>query len=110
MAQKVEVTLVDDLDGSNATQTVLFGLDGKTYEIDLNDTNSEKLREALAPYVGAGRKQSGGRGTVRRIGSGKPANDSGDIRAWAKKNGFEVSARGRVPAPVREAFEKAHAA
>ncbi|MDL5204946.1 Lsr2 family protein [Streptomyces sp. ALI-76-A] len=110
MAQKVITTLEDDLDGSEASQTVLFALDGKSYEIDLNDDNNAKLREALAPYIGAARKVSGGRATVRRLGTGKPAEDSGAIREWAKANGFEVNDRGRVPASIREAYEKANAA
>lgn len=106
MAQKVITTLEDDLDGSEATQTVLFALDGKTYEIDLNDPHAEELRAALAPFVGAARKTGGARGGVRRIGSAKPAEDSGAIREWARANGYQVSDRGRVPAPIREAYEK----
>ena len=58
MAQRVVVTLSDDIDGSEAAETIAFGLDGKSYEIDLNEANAEKLREALAPYVEAGRKRS----------------------------------------------------
>ena len=61
MAQKVHIVLEDDLDGSPATETVSFGLDGKTYEIDLNDKNAGKLRDALAQYVGAGRSVGGAR-------------------------------------------------
>jgi hypothetical protein len=110
MAQKVITTLEDDLDGSEASQTVLFGLDGKTYEIDLNDENNAKLREALAPYIGKGRRVGGGRATVRRMGSGKPAEDTAAIRSWAKANGHDVNDRGRVPASIREAYEKANAA
>ena len=56
MAQKVNIVLVDDIDGSEATETVSFGLDGTTYEIDLNDANAAALRDALATYVGHGRK------------------------------------------------------
>ncbi|MFJ9423440.1 Lsr2 family protein [Streptomyces sp. NPDC101249] len=106
MAQKVIHTLVDDLDGSEASQTVLFALDGKSYEIDLNDENNAKLREALAPYIGKGRKVGGGRATVRRMGSDKPADDSQAIREWAKAHGWQVSGRGRIPAPIREAYGK----
>jgi hypothetical protein len=107
MAQKVIHTLVDDLDGSEASQTVLFALDGKSYEIDLNDENNAKLREALAPYIGKGRRVGGGgRATVRRMGTGKPADDSQAIREWARANGYQVSDRGRVAAPIREAYEK----
>ena len=58
MAQRVVVTLSDDIDGSEAAETIAFGLDGKSYEIDLNEANAKKLRKALAPYVDAGRKRS----------------------------------------------------
>ena len=47
MAQKVNIILVDDLDGSEATETVSFGLDGASYEIDLNDGNAAALRRRL---------------------------------------------------------------
>ena len=47
MAQQVTVSLVDDLSGVRADETVAFGLDGKFYEIDLSSENAEKLRDAL---------------------------------------------------------------
>ena len=56
MAQRVHVVLVDDIDGSDAGETVTFGLDGSTYEIDLNEKNAAALREALSPYVGHARR------------------------------------------------------
>ncbi|WP_143664504.1 Lsr2 family protein, partial [Streptomyces sp. NRRL B-24572] len=56
MAQRVVVTLSDDIEGGEAAETVAFGLDGKMYEIDLNAANAKKLRKALAPYLAAGRK------------------------------------------------------
>ena len=59
MAQKVQTLFVDDIDGSPAEGTVRFGLDGTEYEIDLNPTNAEALRHALAPFVKAGRRASG---------------------------------------------------
>ena len=58
MAQRVVVTLSDDIDGGQAEETVSFGLDGKAYEIDLNAANAKKLRGLLEPYVEAGRKRS----------------------------------------------------
>ena len=63
MAREVIEKLIDDLDGSEATETVTFGLDGTTYEIDLNKKNAAALRKALEPYVKAARKGSsaGGR-------------------------------------------------
>src|SRR6476659_1610612 len=59
MAQKVQVVLVDDVDGGDASETVTFALDGVTYEIDLNEDNAAKLRDAFATWVGHGRRVSG---------------------------------------------------
>lgn len=60
MTKRVTIEILDDTDGSPAEQTVPFGLDGVTYEIDLSTTNANALREALAPYVVSARR-SGGR-------------------------------------------------
>ncbi|MCX5525702.1 MULTISPECIES: histone-like nucleoid-structuring protein Lsr2 [Streptomyces] len=110
MAQKVQVLLVDDLDGGEADETVTFALDGKTYEIDLTTANADKLRSLLDPYVKGGRRTggraSGGRGKARAAVGG--SQDTAQIRAWAKENGYEVNDRGRVPATIREAYEKAN--
>ena len=51
MATMTTVTLVDDLDGSEAIESVSFALDGASYEIDLNEKNARKLRDSLAGYV-----------------------------------------------------------
>ena len=64
MAQKVQVLLVDDIDGSEATETVSFGLDGVGYEIDLSSGNADELRGELAQYVEHARKS--GTAQVRR--------------------------------------------
>ncbi|MEU4492636.1 Lsr2 family protein [Streptomyces sp. NPDC023998] len=113
MAQKVQVLLVDDIDQSEAHETLTFGLDGKTYEIDLNDTHAAELREVLAKFVTAGRR-TGGRaaGGAKGRGAGKAAQDgptADEMRKWAAANGYEVSTRGRVPQSVREAYAAAHA-
>jgi len=108
MAQRVQVVLEDDLDGGKADETVTFGLDGTTYEIDLSKKNAAKLRDALAGYVGSGRRVSGRRGAAGRSrGRGRSASDSADIRAWAKDNGYDVSERGRISAEVRAAYNEA---
>ncbi|CAI9400251.1 histone-like nucleoid-structuring protein Lsr2 [Nocardioides sp. T2.26MG-1] len=109
MAQKVNIVLVDDLDGSEATQTVSFGLDGTTYEIDLNDTNAAALRDALAGYIGHGRKVGAAPRRGRRSAAAATGGASAkEIRDWARANGHDVPDRGRVSAEVREAYEKAH--
>ncbi|MGW7292600.1 histone-like nucleoid-structuring protein Lsr2 [Streptomyces xiamenensis] len=105
MAQRVVVTLSDDIDGGEASETVAFGLDGKTYEIDLSEENAEKLRTTLAPYVTAGRKRAKSGRTFTHT---SVAPDPRAVRAWAESNGFDVPARGRIPRKVYDAFNEAH--
>ncbi|MFI2031410.1 Lsr2 family protein [Streptomyces buecherae] len=107
MAQKVEILLVDDIDGGEADENVTFGLDGRTYEIDLSEKNARKLRKALEQYVSNGRR-TGGRATSGRKAKPAAGADTAKIREWAKAQGYEVNDRGRVPATVREAYEKAN--
>ncbi|GAB6901122.1 histone-like nucleoid-structuring protein Lsr2 [Kineosporia succinea] len=113
MAQKVQVILVDDLDGGEAEESVSFSLDGVNYEIDLSAANAEALREAIAPWVGHARRISGrsgggrGRGGATR-GRAAAKADLGDVRSWARDNGYQVSDRGRVSAEVMAAYEGAH--
>jgi hypothetical protein len=109
MAQKVLVQLVDDLDGttSDTVSTVQFGLDGVTYEIDLTDSNADRLRDVFADYVNSGRRTGGRvkRGSAGRNGSAN--NDASQIREWAQANGIELAARGRIPAHVAESYREA---
>ena len=111
MAQRVNVVLVDDIDGNDASETVSFALDGVDYEIDLSDQHAGDLRDALALYIGHGRR-TGGRRRSGRKSSASAATDGGpsaaDIRAWARENGYEVPERGRVSAEVREAYAAAN--
>lgn len=106
MAQRTQILLIDDVDESPATETVRFGLDGVNYEIDLNDSNSLKLRNALEQWVTSARR-SGGRRSVRGT-NGASKRDLASVRAWARQNGHDVSSRGRVPAVVQEAYDQAH--
>ena len=116
MAQKVTVQLVDDLDGtaSDDISTVSFGLDGVSYEIDLNEDNATSLRDSLADFVASARRIGGRvkRGTApvagRQTGSGRSKEQTQAIREWAKKNGHTVSERGRISTSIIEAFEAAH--
>jgi hypothetical protein len=114
VAQKIQVLLVDDLDGGTADETVSFGLDGSTYEIDLSSGNASKLRDVLAPYVGHARRGSRGPGrssAVVRPGRGGARADREQtqaIREWARNNGHKVSERGRIPASIVEAYNSAN--
>jgi len=108
VAQKIQVLLVDDLDGGEAEGTVRFGLDGVEYEIDLSAEHAEALRRALAPFVGAARRSKAtgraGRGG-RRAGAG--GLDTTEVREWARVQGIEVKDRGRIPAEVVARFKEA---
>jgi hypothetical protein len=109
MAKRTIIEISDDLDGSTKdVMTVQFGFEGVSYEIDLGPQNFDKLAQAIAPYVAVARK-SGGR---RRRGSGlrvtHMTSDNSTIRAWAKAQGIDVPARGRISASVREQFEAAN--
>lgn len=111
MAQKVNIILVDDIDGTEATETVTFALDGTTYEIDLNETNAQSLRTSLSGFVTHARKVSSGRKAAGRR-SAQPAagasSNTKDVREWAKAQGMEVSERGRISADVQQAYDAAH--
>ncbi|MEE1652108.1 Lsr2 family protein [Brachybacterium sp. J144] len=106
MARRTQVTLIDDVDGTEATTTLGFGLDGVTYEIDLNEENATKLREDFAQWTEHGRRTSGrarrGTGAVR-------SSETKRIRQWAHENGLEVSDRGRISSEVRQAYAAATA-
>ena len=112
MAKKVTVTLVDDFDGDGAAdETVEFGLDGVSYEIDLSSKNAKKLRDDLKLWVEKGRRVGGRRRGGRSAGTGRRASidreQSAAIREWARRNGHNVSTRGRIPADVIDAFHAA---
>uniref|UniRef100_UPI003F497F8D histone-like nucleoid-structuring protein Lsr2 n=1 Tax=Actinomadura sp. CA-154981 TaxID=3240037 RepID=UPI003F497F8D len=105
MAQKVEVLLVDDIDGGGADETVSFSIDGTSYEIDLSKKNAAKLRSGLEPFVAGARKARkpvGRGGRTRTAGS---RERSAEIREWAKNRGIKVNERGRIPANVIEQYE-----
>lgn len=110
MAQRVEVILTDDIDGSNASETLSFGVDNVVYEIDLSTENAAKLREALATFVEHARRQSPSSTRARRRGalavsSPRRARDhSARIREWAKEQGHKVNDRGRIPGDIEAKF------
>lgn len=116
MAQKVTVTLVDDLDGeARADETVEFAIDGTNYEIDLSAVNAAKLRAELDIWITHARKITGRR-NARSGGSaakskgaraGSEREQSGAIREWARQNGHVVSSRGRISAEITDAYHAA---
>ncbi|MDG4768435.1 Lsr2 family protein [Solwaraspora sp. WMMD406] len=110
MAKQIIHKLVDDLDGGDADETVKFALDGVQFEIDLSAKNAEKLRHVFAPYVAAGTKIGrggvvvGGRAARGRGGAAADREQNRAIRAWAKKEGKEISDRGRIPQEIVDEY------
>ncbi|MDR1387878.1 MAG: Lsr2 family protein [Propionibacteriaceae bacterium] len=105
MAKRTEVVLIDDIDGSIADSMVAFSLDGVSYEIDLSAAHAADLRADFGKWIDKSRRVGGRRLAVRRPSAG---DDIAEIRAWALANGHEVSARGRIPGKIREAYNDAH--
>ena len=113
MAKQTVITMTDDIDGSEATQTVEFGYRGKKYSIDLSDSNASEFDDALAPYIGAAEQTGGSRssgGTRRATAPRQRSSNAFDpkaVRAWAEANGVTVSPRGRIKADVLEQYRAA---
>ena len=114
MAKVTEVRLVDDRDKGPADETVSFGLDGKSYTIDLSTNNATALRETLAEWIADARPDSGWsapqRSRQRRSKSSESGVSPTAIREWARENGHSVSDRGRVSKAVQEAYAAAQSA
>ena len=109
MAQKVQVILVDDIDGGAADETVTFALDGVSYEIDLSTKNAQEQRDAFASWVGNARKVSS-RTSARpsRRGRATGSARATEIREWARENGYQVNDRGRISQEIQTAYDAAH--
>ena len=110
MAQEVITKLIDDLDGSEASETVSFALDGESYEIDLSAKNAAALRKALDRYRSGARATSGRSSASGRRSRGKGGRSRADadpkvVRAWAAEHGFDISSRGRIPSEVLEQYK-----
>ena len=111
--QRVQVSLVDDLDQSAADETVRWGLDGREYEIDLNHKHASELRKLIKSYADHARKVVRGRGrpsALHRSGTQIDREQSRAIRQWAKDRGLQVPDRGRIPESIRNDYAAAHRA
>ena len=93
MASRTTVTLVDDLDGTEAEQSVLFGFEGVDYEIDLSSVHAQALRDALAPYTAAARR-TGGRAS-RRPAASRSSGNGGGVGPVRTRSANGESGRGR---------------
>ena len=107
MAQRVQVQLLDDITGEEASETVTFGLDGVLYEIDLTAENANRLREDLSIYLDKGRKVRGRAGSFQQRSKAVSRDETHRIREWAEKNGYSPSSRGRISNSIIEAYQAA---
>ena len=107
MATQIHTELIDDIDGSEATQTVRFALDGQELEVDLNDSNAERLRGILGEFTAVGRKAARPARTVKAPGP-QAGLDLKAIRSWAVEQGLPVNPRGRIAQDVLDQYEAAH--
>jgi hypothetical protein len=109
VAQKVSVTYACDYDDKEIpdgeAHSIAFGLDGQEYEIDLCAKHSERFSEVVGKFAEHARKTTVRNTTKRRRRTAANRQRSAEIRAWAKKSGFEVSDRGRIPGHVIAGFE-----
>lgn len=124
MAQKTVITLIDDLDGDiEADETVRFGLDSASYEIDLASKHATELRDSLKKFIAAARKagkmprsatpsrpaaapsytptptKSGG-----RVPAKADPEQNKAVREWARKHGVVIGDRGRIPEQISTAY------
>lgn len=108
MAQKTTVVLVDDIDQSDADETIYFSLDNVSYQIDLNAAHAQQLRDAMAPWIKAGRRVAGRRRRGTTAATAANRELSRKVRAWAEANGIPINKRGRIPANLIEQYRRAN--
>lgn len=105
MATRITTTLIDDLDGSEAAETLVFALDGESFAIDLNKDNAAAMRASMEMYVSAARKyKPKGASTPGRKAKDDSKPSSKEVRAWAQENGIQISPRGRIKEAILEQY------
>jgi hypothetical protein len=107
MAKHVIERLIDDIDGSEAAQSIAFGVDGHSYQIDLNEQHAEELRAKLEPFLKVARRfrhqSADTRPQARSAATDKDRNSA--IRRWALDEGVELPTRGRIAGAVQAAYD-----
>lgn len=97
--------VTDDIDGSKDAETITFGLDGTTYEIDLSATNRARLADAYAPFIASARRESSSPAAHAATRTAGMRAERAAVRAWAKEEGLDVSDRGRLSASIIRQYE-----
>lgn len=105
MVSKVITRLEDDLDGSEAAETIQFMVDNVEYEIDLSERNANKFRNSIGEYVSHARKVGRRSSARRKAGNATDKSQLGAIREWARGQGLAVSERGRISQEIRDKYD-----
>jgi hypothetical protein len=108
MAKTLVEVLVDDLDGTEAAESVRLGWNGQWRQLELSEKNLAALSKAIDRYWDAGRPvRSEAGGTRRPASAGATGRDPRAIRVWAADNGIAVPARGRIPREIEDRYNEA---
>lgn len=137
MGKIVTVEYVDDIDGvpidAESVETIEFSYRGKDYTLVLTKKNGAQFDKDVARYIRAAKKAQTrdersarmkvrpashvatkkpvAKGRASRGNAAKPAATGPQraqaIREWAAQNGHTISARGRIPAAIQEAYDAA---
>lgn len=122
MVQRTIVIFEDDIDGTEAVETIQITYQGVQYELDLSERNTAKLQKALDPYLSVARRVGGrrkptmrprstdvviGDSVVGSSGADDSLIDNAAVRAWAASNGIRVSGRGRISRAVIDQYRAA---
>src|SRR3977135_3218023 len=103
MVKSLVEVLVDDLDGSEAVESVLLGWNGQWRRIELSERNLAALSKAVDRFWEAGHPGADRSGASRRARGARSEGNGRDpkaIRAWAAANGIAVPKRGRIPGDI----------
>lgn len=103
MAKKSVVHLTDDLDGSDAVDSVHFGYEGRQYVIDLNEDHAAEFRAVLERHVAVAQFQPT-RVTVLPPKRKDRLYDPSQVRRWAQKKGYAIGERGRISRDILEEY------
>ncbi|WP_238420701.1 Lsr2 family protein [Gordonia sp. 'Campus'] len=119
MAKTTRVEWVDDFDGKPVGdddchrvefEVKLPGRRAARYALDLRTANLARFEKDINKYIDKATpvRGSGPLPTRGSTGSASSPERSRQIREWAIDNGYEVSARGRIPQSIIDAFNDNH--
>jgi hypothetical protein len=108
MAKTLVEVLVDDLDGTEAVESVRLGWNGQWRQLELSERNLAALSKAIDRFWDAGHPVKSADAPRRRsAATATTGRDPRAIRVWAAENGIAVPARGRIPREIEDRYNEA---